>query len=152
MTDTRWVVEEMAALAKVAGQPDLFDQISDQESWNEGMASLHHAIERLRAGNAVFAKMFLDAAYGPDNPLPPVWAQILNVVGEAGEFAEAYRRYSGWARRPGSLDDTAAELADVVISAYVAAERLGVDLDDCIEAKRLVVMSRGFRDARPEAS
>ena len=99
-----------------------------------------------RTSNADFAREFIAAAYGPENPLPPAWAQVLNVVGEAGEFAEAYRRYSGFARRSGSLDETSAELADVVISAYVVAERLGIDLDEGIAAKRVVIMNRGFRE------
>lgn len=77
-------------------------------------------------------------------PAPPIWAQVVNVVGEAGEFAEAFRRYSGHARRPGTLDEAAAELADVIISAYVLAERLGIDLDGAVSAKGDVIMSRGF--------
>jgi len=96
--------------------------------------------------NADFAREFIAAAYGPANPLPPVWAQVLNVVGEAGEFGEAYRRFSGFARRSGSLDEVSAELADVVISAYIVAERLGIDLDKSIAAKRAIIMTRGFRD------
>ena len=99
--------------------------------------------------NADFAREFIVAAYGPENPLPPIWAQVLNVVGEAGEFGEAYRRYSGFARRLGSLDETSAELADVVISAYVVGERLGIDLDERIAEKRAAIMTRGFREAGP---
>lgn len=99
------------------------------------------------SGNAEFAREFLAAAYGPRNPMPPVWAQVLNVVGEAGEFGEAYRRYSGHARRHGSLKETAEELADVVISAYVAAERLGIGLDAHIADKQRVVMTRGFKES-----
>jgi len=92
--------------------------------------------------NAEFARKFLAAVY----PLPPVWAQVLNVVGEAGEFAEAYRRYTGHARRNGSLSETGEELADVVISAYVAAERLGIGLDAFIAEKQVKVMTRGFKE------
>jgi NTP pyrophosphatase (non-canonical NTP hydrolase) len=102
----------------------------------------------LSSDNARFAQEFLDAAYGPENPLPPDWAQILNVVGEAGEFAEAYRRYTGHARRPGSIEEVSDELADVIISAYVAAERLGVNLDESIAKKQAVIFARGFRDPR----
>lgn len=93
--------------------------------------------------NADRAREFViahDAARGP----VPAWAQVLNVVGEAGEFGEAYRRYSGFARRIGNLAEVAAELADVVIASYVAADRVGLDLDAAIEAKHAVVMSRGF--------
>lgn len=75
---------------------------------------------------------------------PPPWAQALNVVGEAGEFAEAYRRYTGNARRISNQDDVGLELADVVISAYVMAELLQLDLDCYIDAKWDIIMSRGF--------
>jgi len=99
--------------------------------------------------NARFAEEFLATGYGnPDNPLPPEWAQVLNVVGEAGEFAEAYRRYSGHARRTGDLDETSMELADVVISAYTAANIMGIDLDEYIKRKQEIIMTRGFKDKK----
>lgn len=79
-------------------------------------------------------------------------AQALNVVGEAGEFAEAYRRYIGAARRPGSIEEVAAELADVIISAQVMAVRLGLDPDEIVADKWAVIMTRGFgNQARDEA-
>jgi NTP pyrophosphatase (non-canonical NTP hydrolase) len=92
-----------------------------------------------------FALQFLTRAYTTDT-LPPAWAQVLNVVGEAGEFGEAYRRYTGYARRQGNLDEVRLELADVVISAYVAAERLNIDLDDAIADKQCIIMNRGFTE------
>ena len=46
---------------------------------------------------------------------------------EAGEFIGAYRRAKGMARRRGSWDDVAAELADVLITAYVTAEVNGFE-------------------------
>ena len=99
--------------------------------------------------NARFAEEFLTKGYGtPDNPLPPEWAGVLNVVGEAGEFAEAYRRYSGHARRTGDLEETALELADVVISAYTAANMMGIDLDEYIKRKQEIIMTRGFKDKK----
>lgn len=99
--------------------------------------------------NAKFAKEFLEAAHANNNnPLPPEWAQALNVAGEAGEFVEAYRRYTGNARREGSLEETSKELADVIISSYVMAERLGIDLDEHILAKQKEIMKRGFKDPR----
>ena len=93
-----------------------------------------------------FASAFLAAAYGPDTEYPPTWVYVLNVVGEAGEFAEAYRRYSGYARRKGNISETAEELADVVIAAYVAAQSLNINLDDHIAAKRHRIMNRGFTE------
>ncbi len=84
-----------------------------------------------------------DEARGP----VPDWARVLNVVGEAGEFAEAYRRYTGHARRTGSIQEVAEELADVVISAATCAAQLGIDLDEAVRAKRQIVLSRGFGGA-----
>jgi NTP pyrophosphatase (non-canonical NTP hydrolase) len=75
---------------------------------------------------------------------PPTWAQALNVAGEAGEFAEAFRRYSGNARRTGSLEDVAQELADVIISATCMALMLGLHPDGIVSDKWDVIMSRGF--------
>lgn len=74
----------------------------------------------------------------------PAWAQALNVVGEAGEMAEAYRRATGHARRSSTMDEVADEMADVVIATYVFAQRVGVDLDEAIAAKYEKIMSRGF--------
>lgn len=76
----------------------------------------------------------------------PVWTQVLNVVGEAGEFAEAYRRYTGYARRIGSFNEVRLELADTVISSYTAAQLIGFDLDVAITEKTHVIMTRGFRE------
>ena len=96
--------------------------------------------------NAKFAKEFIKTAYPSTESLPPEWAQVLNVVGEAGEFAEAYRRYVGHARRVGNFEEVSQELADIVISAYVTAERLGINLDAEIKVKQEAIMVRGFKD------
>jgi hypothetical protein len=52
------------------------------------------------------------------------------------------------ARRPGPWSDVQAELADVVLAAYVAAAVLGIDLDAACRAKTAVIYARGWRDAR----
>lgn len=72
-------------------------------------------------------------------------AQVLCVAEEAGEFIGAYRRWNGMARRDGALEDVMHELADVVISAYTAAEAIGFNLDLAIEEKLAVVMTRGWK-------
>jgi hypothetical protein len=72
--------------------------------------------------------------------------QVLNLAEEVGEFVGAYRRWAGQARRSGPLEDVHAELADVVITAYVTAEELGFDIDAAIAAKLDVVFSRGWRE------
>jgi hypothetical protein len=57
---------------------------------------------------------------------------VLCVAEEAGEVVGAYRRYAGLARRPGTLAELGAELADVVITSYVSAHAMLFDLDAAI--------------------
>ncbi len=71
--------------------------------------------------------------------------QVLCLAEETGEFVGAYRRWKGMARRSGPFSDVEAELADVVITAFVVADRLGVDLDAAVAQKLEVVFSRGWR-------
>lgn len=72
--------------------------------------------------------------------------QVLNLAEEVGEFVGAYRRWTGQARRTGTEAEVHAELADVVITAYVTAAELDMDLDAAIKAKLDVVFSRGWRE------
>ena len=74
--------------------------------------------------------------------------QVLCVAEEAGEFVGAYRRWKGWARRSGPFADVEAELADVILTSYVTAAELGIDLDAAIERKLDVVRSRGYRERK----
>lgn len=83
---------------------------------------------------------------GPKGKDSKVTAQVLNVVGEAGEFAEAYRRYRGGARRPGDKEEVAMELADVLISAMIMCERLNLDVESIIGAKLRKIVTRGWND------
>lgn len=55
--------------------------------------------------------------------------QVLGLAEEAGEFVGAYRRWAGMARRSGPWADVQAELADVVVTAYVTAHIFGIDVD-----------------------
>jgi len=77
--------------------------------------------------------------------------QVLALAEEAGEFTAAYRRWAGLARRSGTWHDVEAELADVVITAYVTAHVLGIDLDAAWRAKAEVVFTRGWRQPPPAA-
>ncbi|MFI9386389.1 MazG nucleotide pyrophosphohydrolase domain-containing protein [Kutzneria sp. NPDC052558] len=72
--------------------------------------------------------------------------QVLALAEECGEFVGAYRRWSGQARRTGTAEEMRAELADVVITAFGAAEELGIDLDEAITEKAGVVFTRGWRE------
>jgi NTP pyrophosphatase (non-canonical NTP hydrolase) len=76
-----------------------------------------------------------------------VQRQVLALAEEAGEFVGAYRRWSGQARRTGTAADMRAELADVVITAYVTAHELNFDLDAAIADKLDVVFTRSWRES-----
>jgi len=85
------------------------------------------------------------------NPATLPVQQVLALAEEAGEFTAAYRRWAGLARRSGPWHDVEAELADVVITAYVTAHVLGIDLDAAARAKTEVVFTRGWREPPPAA-
>src|SRR5271154_297529 len=65
---------------------------------------------------------------------------------ESGELLGAYRRYSGRARRNGSLDNVRMEMADVLINVGIMAECLGINLETVIEDKLKIVYSRGWKE------
>lgn len=75
----------------------------------------------------------------------PTVRQVLALAEEVGEFVGAFRRWSGQARRSGSFEDVESELADVVITAFVTAEVLGIKLEQQISRKFDVIMNRGWR-------
>jgi NTP pyrophosphatase (non-canonical NTP hydrolase) len=75
-------------------------------------------------------------------------AVAMTVAEEAGEFIKEFRRWRGYARRPGAKSSMELELADVVISAWFAAEVLDVDLAARIREKLSEVFARGWRDPR----
>jgi len=80
------------------------------------------------------------------------YQQVLCLAEETGEFVGAYRRWAGLARRTGTWGEVTAELADVVISAYAAANVLGIDLDAAWRAKARVILARGWREPPPPAA
>jgi NTP pyrophosphatase (non-canonical NTP hydrolase) len=75
--------------------------------------------------------------------------QVLCLAEEAWEFVAAYRRATGMARRHGSMTEVETELADVVITAYVTAHVLGIDLTDAITNKLTVIFTRGWKQPPP---
>jgi NTP pyrophosphatase (non-canonical NTP hydrolase) len=78
----------------------------------------------------------------------PDWRFVTGVAEEAGEFVGAYNRFSGTSRRTGTKEEMAKELADVVLTAYMAADVLGIDLDHMVAIKAEIMRNRGWRDAR----
>jgi NTP pyrophosphatase (non-canonical NTP hydrolase) len=76
--------------------------------------------------------------------------QVLCLAEEVGEFVGAYRRWTGQARRQGTAREVRWELADVVITAYVTAHELGIDLDRAIADKLGEIHARGWREPDSE--
>ena len=65
--------------------------------------------------------------------------QALCVAEEAGEMVGAYRRYTGRARRTGTREELEHEIADVLITAAVLAEMLGIDIDKAVDDKLHII-------------
>lgn len=80
------------------------------------------------------------------DPAGAINRQVLGLAEEAGEFVGAYRRWTGQARRTGTVQEMYEELADVIITAFVTAHELEVDVDAVIAAKLDKVHTRGWRD------
>lgn len=80
--------------------------------------------------------------------------QAMCVAEEAGEFMGAYRRWRGFARRPGNAQDVADEMADVIVSTLcmmtlwsdqVGRNSLDNDaLANIIQHKLSTIFSRGW--------
>lgn len=71
-------------------------------------------------------------------------AQAFSVGEEGGEFVGAYRRWKGFARRPGTKEELCEELSDVVISAFIMFSRLDEDAMLHIKRKLGKVITRGY--------
>lgn len=74
---------------------------------------------------------------------PSLIHQTLCLNEEVGEFTKEARRYMGLARSPGSFENMSAELADVVITSFVAAANESIDLVAAINAKLEEIYRRG---------
>jgi NTP pyrophosphatase (non-canonical NTP hydrolase) len=89
------------------------------------------------------ATRWLDAANGTDEA--ELSCRMLKVTEEAGEAASAWIGMRGQNPRKGvthTREDVAAELADVVITALVAIESLGLDARATLEATAAKVHAR----------
>ncbi len=118
-----------------------------------GQAADRAAAARLaRAPLPAVAARLADRLREHFDPVTLPVQQVLALAEEAGEFTAAYRRWAGLARRSGPWHDVEAELADVVITAYVTAHVLGIDLDAAAHAKTEVVFTRGWREPPPTAA
>jgi NTP pyrophosphatase (non-canonical NTP hydrolase) len=74
--------------------------------------------------------------------------QIIAVAEESGEFVGAARRYYNMARRSGTFEEMAQELADLVITAFIFAEIADIDLGAEIETKLDIIEMRGYREMK----
>jgi NTP pyrophosphatase (non-canonical NTP hydrolase) len=99
----------------------------------------------LPAAGILIARKLQAAGFNPDTAQT---RQVLALAEEAGEFVGAYRRWAGEARRTGTFEEMADELADVVITAFVAAAVLRVDMEVVITKKWTVLHERRWRDPR----
>ena len=89
------------------------------------------------------ATRWLDAANGTDDA--ELSCRMLKVTEEAGEVASAWIGMHGQNPRKGvthTKEDVAAELADVVITALVAIESLGLDARATLESTAARVQGR----------
>jgi NTP pyrophosphatase (non-canonical NTP hydrolase) len=76
--------------------------------------------------------------------------QVLALAEEAGEAVGAARRHLGMARRTSTKHEVATELADVVITTFVLANLLDIDLPTEIEDKVKLIFGRPWRDEMPD--
>jgi NTP pyrophosphatase (non-canonical NTP hydrolase) len=82
----------------------------------------------------------------------PHLRQTLALAEEAGELVGAVRRHYGMARRTGPFEDIEAELADVIITAFVAAHTMGIDIERALATKLGVVYTRGWKEKEGEGA
>lgn len=73
-------------------------------------------------------------------------AQALKLAEEVGEFAGAYNRWRGFARRDGMMGDVLEELSDVIISGFAMFAILGFDPEVYMKDKLNKVITRGYVD------
>lgn len=71
-------------------------------------------------------------------------AQAMCVAEEAGEFIKAYRKWRGFARTAGPVDDVTEELSDVVIASLLMFAVMDSDSQCHIKHKLLKVITRGY--------
>ena len=91
-------------------------------------------------------KVELDKHFGDVEAGPPYTRQVLALAEEVGEFVGAFRRHANMARRTGSFAEVKEELADVIITAYITAEYLNIDIDTEIDKKIVKLFERGWKD------
>lgn len=82
----------------------------------------------------------------PSPPMEMKMRQGLALAEEAGEAVGALRRYLGLARRCGTREELAAELADVIFTVYSIAHYTGIDINDAVTNKAETIFARGWKD------
>lgn len=88
----------------------------------------------------------LDETFNYPHPALRELRYVSGVAEEVGEFVGAYHKYSGLGRRSVTWQEVQDELADVLITAHVAAHVLGVDVERAVAGKLEVIFSRGWRE------
>jgi NTP pyrophosphatase (non-canonical NTP hydrolase) len=77
----------------------------------------------------------------------PDWYHMFKLWEEAGEVPREYLIWQGLHRHGRTADNKfAEELADVVITTFAISHTFGIDLDEAIQSKHTVLMTRAMRD------
>lgn len=96
------------------------------------------------AGRKLRADLALNCNWITDETIGDL--TVISLGEEAGELLGAYRRYSGRARRNGSLEEVRLEMADVLLNLAILADVLGIDIEAALQDKLKIVYSRGWRE------
>ncbi len=86
----------------------------------------------------------------PGNDKADVAFRAIEVAGEAGEVAEAVKKFlraeRGIKGSTASAQDIADEMGDLLVSLDLLADALGIDLGRAVEAKFNLTSKKGFPD------
>jgi hypothetical protein len=122
--------------------------VTDSPEWaaardRDILGQVRAEVQAVDADEAAFdwlARLRLDAVELPE------WWHVVKLGEEAGEAQRAYLKLVGLARLPGGGDELAAELADVVITAYAVAQLRGLDLPAAVALKHGELLTRDLGD------
>jgi NTP pyrophosphatase (non-canonical NTP hydrolase) len=77
----------------------------------------------------------------------PDWYHMFKLWEESGEVPRQYLIWQGLHRHGRTAESKfAEELADVVITTFAIAHTFGIDLDEAIQSKHTILMTRAMRD------
>ncbi len=94
--------------------------------------------------NIIAARCLVGIRFASPQLDPPAEqrSQAFAMCEEIGEVLSAYRRWSGMARRAGTIEDLAEELADVRLTGYVAAHAYEIPVATVLLAHQQIGLDR----------